>query len=558
MDAAEENGKKAETDTHKHKYTIQNATVPACLIVDATELELTQDRDSLVRVDLEVENGKIVNIKASQPQDEQVIQKNAIDVQCGMVFPTFVDMHTHIDKGHTCERSPNVDGSLGGADAACMADEEFWNFHDVRKRMEFSIRSAYAHGTSALRTHLMSGPIQGSIAWPIFAELREKWRGKVELQAVSLVVLSFFRDKDAAMRLADVVQQFGGVLGAAVSCSDAGGTDRDDWTTCGSEMPHLLDTIFRLAAERDLDVDFHVDENGNVESMGLRHIAEAAIRNKFKGNIVCGHCCSLAVQPPEVVNRTIDIVAKANITIVSLPMVNLWLQDRDHPEHPWREHHRQMPPSHCTRTPRRRGITLMHELRCARIPVAVASDNTRDQFFGFGDLDMLEVFNQSVRIGHLDKPFDSWANICTSVPADVMRLPTHGRIKIGGPADLVIFRGRCFSEVLGRPQHDRVVIRSGLQINTDLPDYRELDFDVEKKRYMHAESKRAVSDFALPFFIGCFPGEKTNGLSKIKKRDKRLSRLDQENYAQTVLISVCVMVIACTVAFTSKFARNSN
>ena len=46
------------------------------------------------------------------------------------------------------------------------------------------------------------------------------------------------------------------------------------------------------------------------------------------------------------------------------------------------------------RTPRWRGVTLMHELRGHQIPVAIASDNIRDQFYAYGDLDMLEVFNQ--------------------------------------------------------------------------------------------------------------------------------------------------------------------
>ena len=37
-----------------------------------------------------------------------------------------------------------------------------------------------------------------------------------------------------------------------------------------------------------------------------------------------------------------------------------------------------------------------------------------------------------------------------------MRLPQHGRIGVGLPANLVIFRGRRYSELLSRPQHDRV------------------------------------------------------------------------------------------------------
>jgi hypothetical protein len=37
-----------------------------------------------------------------------------------------------------------------------------------------------------------------------------------------------------------------------------------------------------------------------------------------------------------------------------------------------------------------------------------------------------------------------------------MRLPQHGRIGVGLPANLVVFRGRRYSELLSRPQHDRV------------------------------------------------------------------------------------------------------
>ena len=39
-------------------------------------------------------------------------------------------------------------------------------------------------------------------------------------------------------------------------------------------------------------------------------------------------------------------------------------------------------------------MTLAHEIRAAAVPFAIASDNTRDQFYAYGDLDMLEVFTQ--------------------------------------------------------------------------------------------------------------------------------------------------------------------
>lgn len=108
--------------------------------------------------------------------------------------------------------------------------------------MDFSLRCAYAHGTSALRTHLINmSPKQTELTWPAFARLRAAWAGRVELQAVSLVVLSFFRDEAAARKLADLVAAHGGILGAAVCCAEQGGDPSDDWTTCEADRDALLD-----------------------------------------------------------------------------------------------------------------------------------------------------------------------------------------------------------------------------------------------------------------------------------------------------------------------------
>jgi hypothetical protein len=113
---------------------------------------------------------------------------------------------------------------------------------------------------------------------------------QVDLQGVSLVTLSFFRNRAAAAILADTVAQYSGVLGAAVCCSDAGGLPHDDWTTCETDRLELLDYVFELAAARGLLLDFHVDENGNEESRGLRDIARKTIQHGYEGRVVCGHC----------------------------------------------------------------------------------------------------------------------------------------------------------------------------------------------------------------------------------------------------------------------------
>ena len=445
-------------------YVLRNAHVPECVIKGSGEL--ISDRDGLVFVDIEIRGGHIASI--TPVEDRAPSDLAEVDLDGGMCWPTFVDIHTHIDKGHTCERTRNMSGSLAGADDSCAKDEVFWDHDDVYRRMEFSLKCAYAHGTSAIRTHIMSGPVQGAIAWPVFEELREAWRGRIELQGVSLAILRFFRDEKAGAALADQVKAHGGILGAAVSCTDRGGHPDDVYTTCGEEMPALLDTIFKLANERGLDLDFHVDENGNEVSKGILHISQAAIRNNFKGKIVCGHCCSLAAQSPAELVRIFKAAREAGVCVVSLPIVNEWLQNRD---------------VRGLCTPTRRGVTTLKELDDAGVPVCLASDNTRDQFYGYGDLDMLEIFREGCRIGHLDRPIHRWPLAVTTRPAQIMGLSEdHGCVVIGGKADLVLFRGRYYSELLSRPQLDRVVLRYGIPVTDELPDYRELDDEGKKHR----------------------------------------------------------------------------
>jgi cytosine deaminase len=408
---------------------LRHATVPGCL--------LHAESAELVRCDIQITDGRIAAIAGELPQQAQ-----SIDLDGDMVWPGFVDLHTHLDKGHIWPRALNPDGTHAGAVQAVMKDRAAnWSAEDVAARMEFSLRCAYAHGTVALRTHLDSLGEQLDISWPVFREKRAQWAGRIALQAVGLVQLDAYRT-DFAERLADMAAECGGLLGGS------GATQPD--------APALIKRVFDLACDRDLDVDLHVDETGDPEARTLRLIAEEALARNWHGRVTCGHCCSLAVQEPGYAAETIARVAAAGVTVVSLPMVNLYLQGRK------------------AGTPLWRGITLVHELREAGVRVVMGSDNTRDPFYGFGDLDLAEVFREAVRIGHLDIPVGSWPASVTALPADVMGLPA-GRIAVGASADLVIFKARDYSELLSRPQSDRIVIRAGRKLDAVVPSYRELD-----------------------------------------------------------------------------------
>ncbi|MBW8908357.1 MAG: cytosine deaminase [Mesorhizobium sp.] len=421
-------------------YRLANARVHRSL---TPGLAAIFDTDGFALVDIAVADGKISSIAAHGKSNAGA---EAIDVGGRIVLPCFVDCHTHIDKGHIWPRKPNPDGTFMGALNATGADRAArWSAQDVARRMDFSLRSAYAHGTRAVRTHLDSVAPQEEISWPVFEAMRETWRGRIDLQAACLIGIEGVRDRKWFEKLAKRVAAAKGVLGVV--------------TYMVPDLEELIDKVFAEAIKHGLDLDFHADETDDVAAISLKKIAEASLWNGFEGNILVGHCCSLARQPDLDVLDTLDKVAKAGLAVVSLPMCNLYLQDRR---------------SNGT-TPRWRGVTLLHEMKARGIKVAVASDNTRDPFYAYGDLDMLEVYRMATRILHFDHPVGDWPRAVAATPAEVMRLDGAGALTAGGSADFIVFKGRSWTELLSRPESDRIVVREGRAIERQLPDYAELD-----------------------------------------------------------------------------------
>lgn len=428
-------------------FWLRNVSLPVSLC----EGEAITDRpggDALIRAGVLIADGTFARIVAEPFSSGD----NLPSIDCGgrMALPRFVDIHTHLDKGHIFQRASNPDGTFYGALTTVAADRETnWSAKDVRQRMEFALRSAHHHGTGAIRTHLDSLGKQSGISWPVFSEMRAEWKGRIALQASALFPLSALWDDPADFRniLTQVVKH-DGILGAV--------TYRGDPLT--EQVDHALDEFLDAASANGLEVDFHVDESDSPEARSLEKIADAVLRKKFRGKVLVGHCCSLALMSDADRGRVIGKLGEAGIAVVSLPMCNMYLQDR-----------------RAGYTPRWRGVAPLHELDAAGISTMVASDNTRDPFYAYGDLDGVEVFREATRILQFDHTNRPWLESLTRRPALHMGLPEQGRFAPGLPADLILFRARTLNEWLCRPQSDRQVLIGGKDLVAPLPDYAELD-----------------------------------------------------------------------------------
>jgi cytosine/creatinine deaminase len=430
------------------RYWLVNARVPACLLADSPALTAPADEEGVVCLALLIENGMLARIEPQGKANES--DTIHIDLGGRQVWPTLVDIHTHLDKCHTVERSPNVDGTFHNARLAAAADRANWTKPDLRRRMDFGLRCAYAHGVSAIRTHIDTYPETAERSWSVVREIREQWRGRVDIQAVSLCPIDLLQD-GFGDQVASIVARSGGLLGGVTRAA------LGNHAAPSANIEGLLDRLFALAGRHGLGIDLHVDETLDPAAATLPFIARAALRNRYNGGVVCGHCCSLSMQPAAEVDRTLDLLAQAEIAVVTLPTVNMYLQDREK-----------------DRTPRLRGATIVHEMLRRGIRVAAAGDNCRDSFYAYGDHDVVDTFRQSVRILHFDHPLTGAPALVGATPSQVGQFEGHGQLKLGTPARLIVFNARTINEIVSRPQADRAVIAHGQKINAKVPGYDEL------------------------------------------------------------------------------------
>lgn len=357
---------------------------------------------------------------------------DAWDLAGALALPCFVDAHTHLDKAFTLPRMKQVQPGLLGAIDAMLADRVHWTPADVRERASRGLQWAWECGTAHLRTHVdWWEPESVPMAWPVMAELAQEWAGRVRLEQVSLIKLPLFEDAAQAMRLAKQVKATGphALLGGFVHSTN--------WSE------NALRNLLVSAQACDLDIDLHVDEELNASAVGLQTTARILAEIGYEGRVVCGHICALAAQPEAQALATLDAVARAPITVVSLPDTNLLLQD-----------------AVTGRTPRLRGITLVKEARERGIPLLFASDNVQDPFCRVGSFDPVEALGTAALVAQLDEPFDDWSQALCRSDWLQREAPAAQPTLVGQGADLVLFTQ---ADRHGWPSRTagRVVLREG-------------------------------------------------------------------------------------------------
>ena len=393
---------------------LQSMLIPPCVRGAYQELPRAQT------FDLWIEAGDVISIAPSA------------EAPRGTLVSAFADLHVHLDKTYTEDSVGAANGDLAKAIARAAEGRARWTAPDLRLRMSRALEDAWACGTRAMRTHLDWVGDDMPVALRVFEQLREQWRGRIDLQMVALVPLDLWADAWAADRIA-----------AQVAVTAAGGTAAlGAFVYRNDDLLEKLARVFDVAQRHNLPLDFHVDEGLAPDARGLRAIADLALSRGFARSIVCGHACSLSVQPPDEVLQTLRACAQAGIHLVALPTTNLYLQGS------W------------DGTPVERGITRLREADALGMQPSIASDNVADPFYPYGSYDLFETFGLAVQVAHL-APAQDWLGSITVHPAAAMGLAWDGRITEGSPADLVCLNACSDHQLLTPAGRRRSVMRKG-------------------------------------------------------------------------------------------------
>lgn len=384
--------------------------------------------------DLHLAQGRVLGLAPHDPAFTPS-SGSAWQLNGALALPGLVDAHTHLDKAFTLARMGEVKPGLLGAIDAMMTDRQGWTEADIHARASRALQWACEAGTVHLRTHCdWWEPEAQPLAWNVLRELAQEWTGRLTLERVALIPLHLYAERETALRLARTVVASGpgALLGGFVHSTN--------WN------PQALRHLFEAAQQYGLDVDLHVDEELHPGAQGLATTAALVQELGFEGHVVCGHTCALAVQDEAAALATLDAVAKTPITLVTLPITNLLLQDAS-----------------TGRTPRQRGLTLVKEARSRGIRVLIASDNVQDPFCAVGSFDPLEALGTGVLAAQLEQPFDRWSEaLCRSdwLRRGAPALP----LQPGSAADLLVFPQ---ADAWGFPSRtqQRVVLRNGRVIS---------------------------------------------------------------------------------------------
>ncbi len=403
-----------------------NALIPRSLCKAKNNLNFKVNSEGFAEVKIIWEKGIVSNIVPIKAND--LIPKK-------LLFPRFVETHSHIDKSFSWLSFPNLKSNYENALSVNLEEHITRTSTTVIDRAEKSLNLAIDNGYRAIRTHVDTYSSQDQQIWPELFELRQKYLNLLTIQFVALAPLEFWSTKNGE-ELASIFKKSGDIIGGVVVPPFN-----------NQKLRKLLKNLIVLASKHKLDIDLHIDESSKSPGEGIKLLLEIIKKLQCKVPITCSHLSSISLLKNREIKKLSKKMVENNIKVIALPITNFWLLNRDE-----------------NIDPIKRPVAPIKQLQNFFVDVSIGTDNVQDPWYPFGNFDPFYMMSLAIPMLQIN-PWDRLSmSAFFTAPSRLLNLDWDGIIKHGCPADFVTVKGNSWADVISGKIEKEVIIKGKLHI----------------------------------------------------------------------------------------------
>jgi len=369
--------------------------------------------------ELAVRDGRITALGETVPRPAEAA---VVDLGGQLVLPGFVDGHIHLDKSFVGDRwHPHLPAhSL--RERLAIEKRELAAAPPIGERADALIAQAVGFGTVAMRCHVDVDGSTGLVNLHALREVRERWRGVVEIQLVAFPQAGVMSCPGSVDVLEAAMREGADVIGGI------------DPETFDGDSEGQLELVFRLAERHASRIDIHLHEPGETGIAQLGRIAARTRALGLAGRVAVSHAYALGEVGASVLERTAGVLAEAGVAIM-------------------------------TNAPGHHAFPPVRQLRAAGVEVFLGNDNIRDAWWPYGNGDMLQ---RAMLLGYrsgffADDELQAALDMATSAGARVLGLQDHG-LAVGNAATFVVVDAPNAAAAVAAAPAGRRLVRCGVRV----------------------------------------------------------------------------------------------
>ncbi|MEV4604530.1 amidohydrolase family protein [Amycolatopsis sp. NPDC049253] len=384
------------------------------------------------RSDVELAGDRIAAVR---PHDPAPVP-DAIEGRGRLLFPSFSDVHVHLDSTRIgLPFRPHTGGP--GVWAMMTNDRENWRSAEVPlpERAAGTLERMIAHGTTRVRSYAQVDVDCGLEKLDAVLAAKEKFADRAEVHVMAFAQAGILREPGTLDVLDAALRSGATVIGGIDPCT----LDRDP-------KGHL-DAVFGLAEKHQVEVDIHLHEPGHLGLFSTDLVLERIRALDLRGKVTMSHAYDLGSISESVSRRVIDDFAELDVAMTTV-------------------------------APSSAGQLSLLDLVSAGVRIGLGEDGQRDYWSPYGNCDLLDrtwqlAFTRGFR---RDEHIELALAVATTGGASIMShdvprlagVADRPGLAAGDRADLVLVDGETPTSAVMDRGRDRTVLHDGVVVSDGL------------------------------------------------------------------------------------------